>query len=104
MSILIAIVSVYVLTGLTYLIRQKFAVNICPICAGVSLTWIWMLLGITLGALPSSFIFPAGILIAMSFLGIANKLEKKQYKFWRSPEILKNQSNEELKEKMKNCC
>ncbi|MDP2789143.1 MAG: hypothetical protein Q8O46_03800 [bacterium] len=104
MIILIAIVSVYAFTGLTYLVRRKFSVNICPICVGVSITWIWMLFGMTLRVIPDSFMFPAGILVGMSILGIANKLGKKQYKFWRSPETGDNSKIEELNEKMKNCC
>ena len=104
MSILVAIVSIYAFTGLAYLIRKNFRVNICPICAGVSFTWMWMLLGIGLGVVSRSFIFPVGIMMGMSVLGIVKKINEKQYKFWQSPKIQNNQKVEELKEKMKNCC
>ena len=103
MTILIAILSVYAFTGLAYLVRKNFTVDICPICVGVSLTWIWMLFGIAFLIIPNSFIPVVGILIAMSVLGIANKLEKRQYKFWQSPKI-PNKKVEELKDKLENCC
>lgn len=43
MEILIAVASILALTGLTRIWNSVFRFKICPICAGVSGTWIWML-------------------------------------------------------------
>lgn len=104
MAILIAILSIYLFTGLVYLARKNFSINICPICVGVSATWMWMLLGIIFKVIPNSFIFPTGILIALSILGIVNKLKNKQYKFWEPPRTPNTPRVGELEEKMKDCC
>jgi hypothetical protein len=104
MIILITILSIYVFIGLAYLARKIFSVNICPICIGVSLTWIWMLLGIIFEFISSSFVLPMVILMGFSILGIANKLKNKQYKIWQAPKTSNTSRVEELKDKMKDCC
>jgi len=104
MAILITILSIYTFIGLAYLARQKFSVDICPICIGVSLTWIWMLLGIIFEFISSSFALPMVILMAFSVLGIVNKLKNKQYKVWQAPKTFNTSRVEELKDKMKDCC
>jgi len=104
MAILITILSIYIFIGLAYLTRKIFSVDICPICVGVSLTWVWMLLGIMFELVSNSFVLPIVILMMFSVLGIANKLKNKQYKIWQAPKTSNTSRVEELKDKMKDCC
>lgn len=104
MIILITILSIYVFIGLAYLVRNKLSLNICSICAGVSLTWAWMLLGIILKIIPNTFTLPMVVLMGFSILGIANKLKNKQYKFWQSPKTYKFNRIEKSKDRLKDCC
>lgn len=79
MSLLIAISSILLLTGLTQLINQALAPRrVCPICAGVSATWIWIVTGIYLGWLSAvSWILLAAIAMGGSVVGIAYQVEKR---------------------------
>ncbi|MBI2506900.1 MAG: hypothetical protein HYY99_00380 [Candidatus Colwellbacteria bacterium] len=79
MSLLIAISSILLLTGLTQLVNQALKPRrICPICAGVSATWIWITLGIYLGWLSASdWILLAAIGMGGSVVGIAYLAEKR---------------------------
>lgn len=72
MEILITLVSILTLTGAVWLFNRVFKTLICPICAGVSLTWLWLLVAMWLGVIPySQFVIPAALLMGGSVVGIA---------------------------------
>ena len=77
MTIIIAIASILILTAVFAALRKFRVIKICPICAGVSGTWIWMISGIFLDLLPiSHFQLPTAILMGGSIVGLAYRLEK----------------------------
>jgi hypothetical protein len=43
MSIVVALISISVLTGIAFAVRRFARISVCPICVGVSGTWAWML-------------------------------------------------------------
>jgi len=51
MEILIFILSVLAITVLVWLANKILPFKICPICVGVSGTWVWILAGISSGLL-----------------------------------------------------
>ncbi len=78
MAIIVALVSIFALTGFAYLARRFTPLKVCPICAGVSLTWAWMLTATLTGQLPiTNYQLPIAILMGGSVAGIAYQLEKK---------------------------
>lgn len=82
----ITIISIFVLAGLAWLLNKMLALSICPICAGVSGTWIWILAARFLGY-PVDLLIPA-ILMGGSVVGIAFQVEKKLhvgFVGWRTP-------------------
>lgn len=77
MPILIATVSILVITTLVWLLNKLTFLKICPICVGVAGTWAWLLTSAWLSLLPlSGFQLPIAILIGGSVVGIAYQLEK----------------------------
>ncbi len=77
MAILIALLSIIVFALGAYLLG-KLNVKICPICAGVSGTWLWMLAGVWSGRLMAAeYQLIAAMLMGGSAVGIAYQLEKK---------------------------
>lgn len=84
---LIAVISIAIITTLIWLINHFLRLRVCPICAGVSLTWIGMFFGKALGYEIGVAIL--GMLIGGSVVGIAYQLEKKlppnrSQIFWKS--------------------
>ncbi|MEK7190231.1 MAG: hypothetical protein AAB661_00500, partial [Patescibacteria group bacterium] len=78
----------------------KLPFQICPICAGVSLTWLWMLFGMGLGFLSvEKYQMVIAILMGGSVIGIVNKLEEKWKIFSKS-----RNTNKALQNKLKDCC
>lgn len=78
MAIILVVVSILVITVAVWLANRFLPIKICPICAGVSLTWFWMLLGILTERLAvAGFQLPIAILMGGSIVGIAYQLEKK---------------------------
>lgn len=75
MWILTAIVSILLVAALAFAVRRIFGLKICPICAGVSVTWLWMLVVLALG-LPVETPVVA-MLMGGSVVGIAYQLEKR---------------------------
>jgi hypothetical protein len=72
--ILITIISILAITGLAWLARKLLPFAICPICIGVSVTWLWML-----AARLAGFEFDISmlaILVGGSVAGIGDQLEK----------------------------
>lgn len=94
MEIIIAAISILALTAAVRLAGKILPFKVCPICAGVSLTWLWMLVGISLGLLPTSyFLLPAAILMGGSVVGIAYQLEQRLPRInssWRTPLLWKS--------------
>ena len=76
--------------------------QVCSICAGVTLTWAWLLLGMWLGYLPPSrYEFITAILMGASIGGIVTELKKL---FEKIRARRSNQNAELLEDKLKNCC
>ncbi len=78
MTILIVFASIYVFTGIVWLAKKYTPIDVCPICAGVMLTWLILLIGITTGLLPTEkYQLITSILMGGSVVGLAYKLEEK---------------------------
>lgn len=76
MEITVVVISILALAGLVWLIRKFFKLKICPICAGVFLTWLWLLIGLKLGWLDTSrYQLVAAILMGGTVVGLMTKLE-----------------------------
>ena len=72
-----AIISILVTTSIVWLIKRTFKFEICPVCAGVFLTWLWILIGMFLGKLSViSYQLPVAILMGGTVVGLMSKLEK----------------------------
>lgn len=78
--IVITLLSILGITLVARILYQKTKFKICPICAGVSATWMWMLLAYWLKMEPFGYevelLIPA-ILMGGSVVGIAYQIEKK---------------------------
>lgn len=78
MEILIAITSILGITGAFLVINRIGNIKICPICAGVFGTWLWMLIGVLSGRLSvAGYQLPVAILMGGSVVGIAYQIEKR---------------------------
>lgn len=86
MTLFIVIGSIFAIAGIAWLankilplrFRSGRAFRICPICAGVAGTWLWMLGGMFIGVLPASnFQLLTSILMGGSVVGIAYQIEKR---------------------------
>jgi hypothetical protein len=75
MSILIAVVSILAVSAAVWLINRILPFIVCPICAGVFLTWTG-LIGAHFMGYRIDLIVPA-LLMGGSVVGIAYQLEKK---------------------------
>lgn len=75
MRIVIAIVSILVLTGVVRFIDKMLGWRVCAICAGVSGTWLWMIGAWWLGYSIDPIV-PA-VLMGGSVVGAAYQLENK---------------------------
>jgi hypothetical protein len=99
-----AILSILVFTLLVWAINKKLPIQICPICAGVTLTWLWMLLGMWLGFLSvARYEILTAILMGASIGGMVTELKKIFSKF-RNRNETKSKKVESLESKLKNCC
>lgn len=77
MSMVITIISIFVITGVVWLINKTFSTKVCHICGGVFLTWLWMLIGIFTGQLPiADYQLLVAILMGGSVTGFAYWMEK----------------------------
>lgn len=74
MLIAIANSSILILTALAYLVRKSAAPWLCPLCAGVAGTWMW-LLGAYFAGFAVDLRIPA-ILLGGSVVGLAGQWEK----------------------------
>ncbi|MBI2588053.1 hypothetical protein HYW30_02015 [Candidatus Azambacteria bacterium] len=77
MPIIVTVISILVITGFVWLLNRLLPFRICPICAGVSGTWLWILAGMYSGWLETeSWQLVAAMLIGGSVVGIAYQIEK----------------------------
>ena len=77
MPLLIVIVSIAALTLVLYLFNKILPFRVCPICAGVSLTWFLISIGIYKGILPAAdWIMLLTMLMGGTVVGIAYQAEK----------------------------
>ena|SRR3989338_3890342 len=97
------VASILLFTLLAFLVRKYSPVKICPICAGVSLTWIWMLLGMGYGFLPvEQYELITAILMGGSVIGITKAIQEK-IRPWATGSP-RSAGAGELKDKLDNCC
>lgn len=78
-EIVVAIISIFVISGGILLARKIWpSFRLCPICTGVSGTWIWILIGIWTGWLEAdSWKLIAALAMGGSVVGIAYQVEKR---------------------------
>lgn len=106
MIIAIAILSILILTLFVWLAGKISPVKVCSICAGVTLTWAWMLGGMWLGLLSvARYEFITAILMGASIGGIVTELKKLfQKRRARTPESIEAGKAEEIEKQLDNCC
>jgi len=83
---IIAITSILAITSIAAFLRARTPLRLCPICAGVSGTWGWMLVARAVGYAIDPLVL--GILMGGSVVGVAYQLEKRLPP-GRSPLLLK---------------
>ena len=73
---IIATYSILLLTVAVWILGRISPIKVCPICAGVSLTWLWLLVGLSLERLPIiDYQLPTVLLMGGTVVGLAFKLE-----------------------------
>ncbi|OHA09739.1 MAG: hypothetical protein A3A44_02030 [Candidatus Sungbacteria bacterium RIFCSPLOWO2_01_FULL_60_25] len=78
MNIAFATLSILAITGLAYGARRFLRIRVCPICAGVSGTWLWILAGISFGLLDAgTWSLAAAIAMGGTVVGIAYQVERR---------------------------
>ncbi|OHA64772.1 MAG: hypothetical protein A2667_00740 [Candidatus Wildermuthbacteria bacterium RIFCSPHIGHO2_01_FULL_47_27] len=78
MEILIFILSVLAITVLVWLANKILPFKICPICVGVSGTWVWILAGISSGLLNvENWRMIVAMAMGAAVVGIAYQGEKR---------------------------
>ncbi|MEK7669200.1 MAG: hypothetical protein AAB350_01225 [Patescibacteria group bacterium] len=75
MLFIITIVSIFIIGLLIWLANRFLPFKICPICAGVSGTWIWLMIGYFLGY-QINLVIPS-MLMGGSVVGLAFQLGEK---------------------------
>lgn len=80
--IIIATISIFIITGVFWLFNKFSPIQVCPICAGVSGTWLLILAGLFLGILiHGGWVLIVAMGMGGSVVGIAYQLEKKMPKY-----------------------
>ena len=75
MTVLAATVSILAISGLAWAAKKLLRVPLCPICLGVGGTWLWMMIGRSLGYAVDATML--SILLGGSVAGIAYQVEKR---------------------------
>ncbi|MEK7553742.1 MAG: hypothetical protein AAB517_00050 [Patescibacteria group bacterium] len=75
MTITITVISILAIATLVWLVNRVMSFNVCPICTGVFLTWVWLIIAHTIGY-QVNLIIPA-LLMGGTVVGIMYKIEKK---------------------------
>ena len=74
---IIAILSILIITLAVWLVNKKLPIQVCPVCAGVFLTWLWMFIGMFLGKLSiANYQLPISVLMGGTVVGLMSKLEQ----------------------------
>lgn len=71
----IAIISILIITAVVWLANKFMSLSVCPVCAGVFLTWVWLLGAYNFGY-QIDVIIPA-LLMGGTVVGIMYQLEKR---------------------------
>ena len=72
-----AILSILIITLVVWLVNKKLPIQVCPVCAGVFLTWLWMFIGMSLGKLLiANYQLPVSVLMGGTVVGLMSKLEQ----------------------------
>ena len=71
-----AIILILIFTSIIWILNKKLPRQICPICAGVTLTWLTLFLGMFFGKLPVLYQVPTAILAGGTVVGLMYQLEK----------------------------
>ena len=84
-----AIISILIITSIVWLVKNKLKFEICPICIGVTLTWLWILIAMNLGKLSIiDYQLPTAFLMGGTVVGLMSKLEQfikiKFILFWKT--------------------
>lgn len=74
-AILTTTLSILAISGLAWAANRWLRVAVCPICLGVGGTWLWMLIGRSLGYAVDPTML--SILLGGSVVGIAYQLERR---------------------------
>ena len=65
-----AILSILIITLVVWLVNKKLPIQVCPVCAGVFLTWLWMFIGMSLGKLLiANYQLPVSVLMGGTVVG-----------------------------------
>lgn len=89
MIIVIATISIFLIAAAVWVSRRILPFRICPICAGVSGTWLWIVAGMYFGWLETEgWQLIAAIAMGGSVVGIAYQMEKYLSE-WCSPVLWK---------------
>src|SRR3990172_8674039 len=74
-AILATTFSILAISGVAWAAKRMLRVPVCPICLGVGGTWLWMLIGRSLGYAVDATML--AILLGGSVAGIAYQLERR---------------------------
>ena len=74
-AILTTTFSIVAIAGLAWAVKKILRVPICPICLGVGGTWLWMIIGRSLGHAVDITVL--SMLLGGSVVGIAYQIEKR---------------------------
>ena len=74
-AIVVALASIWAITLLAWAAARTLGWRLCPICAGVAGTWLWMLAARQLGSGVDTSLLP--LLMGGSVVGIAHQLEAR---------------------------
>ncbi len=89
-----AIILVAVITMLVAILNKSLPFKICPICAGVSGSWLILTAGVVLGRWSGDYKLPIAMLMGATVAGIAFQGEarfdwaKKGIHMWKAPVII----------------
>ncbi|OGD25563.1 hypothetical protein A2819_01370 [Candidatus Azambacteria bacterium RIFCSPHIGHO2_01_FULL_40_24] len=82
MPIVFAVISALIIIVIVYIFNKILSFRVCPVCAGVSMTWFIISLAVGLGWLPFlQYQLVIAILMGGTAVGIASQAEKKFPKF-----------------------
>ncbi len=73
--LIITIISILAISGVAWLASRILPIQVCPVCAGVFLTWVWLVVAHTIGY-QVNLVIPA-LLMGGTVVGVAHQLEKK---------------------------